>query len=833
MGVPTFYRWLCNRYPRVVRDVYDKINENNLDFNNTDAIGADLLSPNPNGEFDNLYLDMNGIIHPCCHPENMVCSQFPQFYHMQEQPESEEVMYESIFLYIDRIFYLVRPRRLIFLAIDGVAPRAKMNQQRSRRFKSAAEADLDDETYERVAAEFKQQNMAIPERRKKWDSNVITPGTEFMYELSRRLVDYIKNRIATYDAWKRITVIFSDANVAGEGEHKIMNFIRNQRHHQEYNPNMRHVLHGMDADLIMLGLATHEVNFFIIREIVTDSVHKKVEDNIRKEIEQATAATGTALKNDQSYISKLRQNWKPLQFLQLAVLREYLSHQLQFPTGWRVYSKHRRIEFERCVDDVVLMCFFCGNDFLPHLPSISIPGGSIDQMIFLYQQILPDLGDYLCNEGELNLAQLDVFVEYLSRVEHDVFNHAYQRKQNNKRRCIENSQLQTNNNSNGGALDPLNEFKRRQQELLKEHCQIEDPKEPIDLSLQDPKQYKSAYYCEKFQLDPEENVEAFAATVANHYVTGMSWVLRYYYQGCASWCWYYPYHFAPFCSDLKFKSASIHLEPGEPFTPFQQLLSVMPSRSSHCLPKELRFLMHESDSPLIDFYPKKFKEDPNGKRHRWQWVALLPFIDEALLLKIVKPLESKLSEADQKRNAKGTNYLVVPGIRQLERLVGKAVMMQDHHEFSSFSEHKHRCALLPGAIIPPPILRMEDLMDDSRNRGFNAEVAKRMISQALGGSLRHNNNVPIAPNRQDFHQHHNAYNANSYSGSMRQQGVLSNNIRFGQSANYMGGQRISRPPWLDKKSIPPPPPIKQTHQYHQSSSYNSGNSSNKRNRSDY
>ncbi|KAJ2419206.1 5'-3' exoribonuclease 2, partial [Coemansia sp. RSA 2531] len=134
----------------------------------------------------------------------------------------------------------------------------------------------------------------------------------------------------------------------------------------------------------------------------------------------------------------------------------------------------------------------------------------------------------------------------------------------------------------------------------------------------------------------------------------------YYYQGCASWGWYYPYHYAPLASDFAdLDMVDVSFELGTPVRPYEQLMSVLPARSRHNLPKEFSPLMTQEDSPIIDFYPTDFPLDLNGKKFLWQAVILLPFIDQKRLLDAVQKVYPKLSPEDRVRNEMGQELILV------------------------------------------------------------------------------------------------------------------------------------------------------------------------------
>jgi 5'-3' exoribonuclease 2 len=186
--------------------------------------------------------------------------------------------------------------------------------------------------------------------------------------------------------WRALTVVLSDANTPGEGEHKFMQFIREQRARPGWNPNTWHCVYGLDADLIHLALATHEPHFYILREVVFFQQDKRggrrgnAEDagcNVQQEPKSAAQKPAIAK--------------KPYQFLKIDMLREYLT--LEF--------EDLRLPFEfdpeRIIDDFVFMCFFVGNDFLPHMPTLDIREQGIELMLHVYREVLPQLSGYVAS----------------------------------------------------------------------------------------------------------------------------------------------------------------------------------------------------------------------------------------------------------------------------------------------------------------------------------------------------------------------------------------------------------------------------------------------------
>lgn len=602
-----------------------------------------------------------------------------------------------------------------------------MNQQRSRRFRSAQEAKEKEQDKQELLKLLKQQNggdapaCSTEEVTKKvFDNNSITPGTPFMDILASSLRYWCQYKLNSDAGWAKLKVIISDATVPGEGEHKIMDFVRSQRASPDYDPNTRHVIYGLDADLIMLGLATHEPHFRVLREDVFFQDGKARTCKLcGQRGHDARNCRGEAKKAEEDDGKDKQVTLKPFIWLHVSVLREYLAAELAIP------DLPFRFDLERAIDDWIFMCCFVGNDFLPHLPALEIREHGIDTLTSLWKSSLPSLGGYITKDGHMDLQRAQCILDGLAAQEDAIFRRRKEqedrREANAKRRKMQNGGNNRNgqgmvvqtpasgsqetqkrmthdmivsgaaavkdaNAANKSAASVLKEKlragtngseapegsqpsslgKRKADDSLENQSNSTGASTPADAMADGPDDpvrlweegYQDRYYQLKFHRSPGD-IE-FRHQVAHAYVEGLAWVLLYYFQGCPSWEWYYPYHYAPFAADFKnIDKVTIAFEKGRVSKPFEQLMSVLPAASRHALPDVFHDLMTNKDSEIIDFYPEEFEVDLNGKKMAWQGVALLPFIDMPRLLGAVESKYPLLSDADAARNERGRDVLIL------------------------------------------------------------------------------------------------------------------------------------------------------------------------------
>ncbi|KAM6989495.1 5'-3' exoribonuclease 1 isoform 2-T2 [Tautogolabrus adspersus] len=592
MGVPKFYRWISERYPCL----------------------SEVVKEHQIPEFDNLYLDMNGIIHQCSHPND-------EDVHFRI---SEEKIFADIFHYLEVLFRIIKPRKVFFMAVDGVAPRAKMNQQRGRRFRSAKEAD------DKIKKALEKGEVLPTEAR--FDSNCITPGTDFMVRLQDQLKYFVHNKCSTDRLWHNVKVYLSGHETPGEGEHKIMEFIRSENATPGHNPNTRHCLYGLDADLIMLGLTSHEPNFSLLRE--------EVRFGGKKSQKRITAPEETTF-----------------HLLHLSLMREYIDYEF---SGLRNHIGSD-YDLERIIDDWILMGFLVGNDFIPHLPHLHISHDALPLLYKTYISVLPSLGGYLNENGHLNLRNFEKYLEKLAEFDREHFSEVFvdlkwfESKVGNKYLneaaglAAEQEAASRGSKKEDSALSLADMITSGKVPAAGKGSAGEDEEEEDDMFETEFRQYKRTYYMTKIGVDVVS--DDFLAGQAKCYVEGIQWILHYYYHGVQSWSWYYPYHYAPFLSDIRnISELKLTFDLGKPFMPFQQLLAVLPAASMELLPQAYRQLMTSESSPIIENYPVDFKTDLNGKQQEWEAVVLIPFIDERCLLAAMELCNHQLTKEERARN---------------------------------------------------------------------------------------------------------------------------------------------------------------------------------------
>ena len=518
-----------------------------------------------------------------------------------------------------------------------------------------------------------------------------------------------------------------------------MQFIRDLRADPNYEPNQRHCMYGQDADLIMLGLASHEPHFALLREIVNFNVGGRGRDSARQTVLRQT-------KNAQ------------FQLLHLSILRQYISLDFAYGCPWSP-------DPERLMDDFILLTFLVGNDFLPHLPTLDISEHAFDVLIEGYRTLMAEEPGYLVCNGEIaDLPRLEKLFNIIGAQEADILKareedvkkfNARRRKQRGVvmaseeeleeeeealQRAFESAlQIAMGNEVSGESSEESSaaEDNDDDDERAHHHGEMVDWQdvssgtvvragrrrrrkhrggnggegEDTEGEALVNKDYRGRYYYEKFKLVADSDAgRAFLGELRHHYLQGLMWVLAYYIKGCVSWTWYYPYHYGPMLKDMTGiaqLSEGIHFELGQPFLPFQQLLGCLPPASAKLLPRPYQWIMTSDDSPVKEFYPIDFGVDQDGKKNPWEAVVLLDFIDEKRL--VAAEAEhcpaTKLTRTELGRNVFGAvlTYLYDPGMVETYLSCNPEIGLPDIHCCQSVVSESIP-SLAPGRYFKPELV---------------------------------------------------------------------------------------------------------------------------------
>jgi len=448
MGIPYYFYVLTKNY-------------NNILCNNFD------IKP------DIFCFDFNGIIHP-------VANKYLNDENILKSLWNKVIEYSNIYNPND-----------VYICVDGIAPLAKIIQQRKRRYLSYLKKNIDNENIE-------------------WDSNAITPGTDFM----KKLDSYMINKIR-YNSNYKINYHYYGSETNGEGEHKIINIIKNLLNDKII------LIHGLDADLIILSLMTHKKNIYLMRE-------------------------------QQDINDKLIYNYVNINNLRYAIIKDLVN---KWDLDSNIYNDIFSNDSNNLIETYCVMCSLFGNDFIPHLLTINLKNNGLEELL-LYTKHSIKIHDLLVINGEINHKCLTEIFNKLS-VNED--KELYKLIENYINKKVYNSKNNTDyyaiKNKDKTAFEIYNDFNK----------------------------WKYIYYNNKFNTNIYID-SSIIFNACENYIKGIYWTYYYYKFNIIDHEWYYPFNYPPIIKDISNHSTGnpkpIITNKGSFLNNNEQLLIVLPKSSN-------------------------------------------------------------------------------------------------------------------------------------------------------------------------------------------------------------------------------------------------------------
>ena len=561
MGIPSYFSDIVKRYKNIVKRL--------------DSLPR----------IDNLYMDTNGIIYDAV---RLVGSN-----RWSSDDEYETMIINMVCQRITEYVKLLRPESKIFIAFDGVAPVAKLNQQRERRYKSWF-TTIVEQTIQRKTTAAKSSaegTGANPAKvvqaalQKSWNTSSITPGTRFMAKLDARMREYISTQMyanSANDGTSGPTYIYSGSCVPGEGEHKIFEYIRS---FPDYHKDTTTLIYGLDADLIMLCLN-----------------HLHISENIflyRDTPEFIQSLDSTLLKDD-NYFLDIPSFACSLEI----IMREtkttgvasgmLSSSKVSADMEGAVIPRETRItpNVVAAIDDYIVMTFMLGNDFMPHFPSLNLRTIGMTILLQTYADVFRDSPHYMVRRTSTNAKEivwkyLRLFIERLAANEHEYLMNEHRKRDQQSRRfggCSNNQFIKSNTPPSGATTATTAKTTRVDMTELTniacdrvlrmvsnvDNCHTLSDFMSIPLQERAVEKYidpfrenwEDRYYDALFDIDMYNNGNNGGGgggggggidrvrMICINYIEGLDWTMRYYSTGCVDWRWTYKYSYAPLLKDL-------------------------------------------------------------------------------------------------------------------------------------------------------------------------------------------------------------------------------------------------------------------------------------------
>ena len=532
MGIPSYFSYIVKNHPEIIQKFIK-------------------------GEvsIDNLYIDANSIIYDSYHSLNV-----------NETKNITKTLIEKVIDKIKSYIDVVSPTKKVIVSFDGVAPVAKLEQQRTRRFKAWFQTTI--------------TNNLNKIEEQPWSTASITPGTSFMKELNTKITEYFKKYNFSNPQGPTVTVSSSDE--PGEGEHKICQYIRMNPTHK----NETTVIYGLDADLIMLAINHLPLcnQIYLFRE--TPDFIKSIDSD---------------LEPNHNYLFDIKR---------LAI---------NIVTDMQQEVKFSDTDAEQRLYDYIFMCFLLGNDFLPHFPAINIRTGGVDKLLQHYKSTIGQTNKFMVNMKTKQIIWKNVrkLIESLS-LQEQTYIIAEHKSRNKRERNYKhgNKQSKPDLSEDDKVNNVLNTIQNIPCTERGTECFINPEREC----------WEHRYYTQLIHIEPDEDR---VKQVCVNYLEGLEWTFKYYISDCPDWRWKYNYHYPPLLTDLVkhipyFDTTFIQKNNSKPLDQRVQLCYVLPRRNLSLLPYKI---YNKLQTRFSNYYPEKADFEWSYCRYFWEAHPKLPEIN--------------------------------------------------------------------------------------------------------------------------------------------------------------------------------------------------------------